>query len=192
MNPVAGRRANQPTRRLGKDCADIVTNTRRKLWTAWGWPRRWAFAAAFAALAVLVAVPGRAEPEAHYWVDVHTGLAIGGYDPLSYFVDGAARPGRREHEAEWAGVTWRFASAANRAAFLDNPHVYAPRYGGYSPSGVAEGVAVRGNPLIWSIHGQRLYLFYSPQHKLVWDRDQARIATAAEARWPAVSRTLAN
>jgi hypothetical protein len=37
------------------------------------------------------------------------------------------------------GVTYRFASAANRAAFLAEPGTYLPQYGGYCAYGMARG-----------------------------------------------------
>ena len=41
-----------------------------------------------------------------------------------------------------------------------DPDVYMPQFGGYDPLGVARGVAVAGNPNVWLIAGERLFLFY--------------------------------
>ena len=38
-----------------------------------------------------------------------------------------------------------------------------PRFGGYDPIGVARGVAVAGDPRLWILAGERLYLFYTPR-----------------------------
>ena len=44
------------------------------------------------------------------WVVVnrYTGLAIDGFDPVAYFVDGAPKAGRAELELRSGGATWRF------------------------------------------------------------------------------------
>ena len=94
-------------------------------------------------------------------IDHHTGLAIGGFDPVAYFTDGAATPGTDEFECILAGAVWRFRNQGNRAAFMADPEVYMPRFGGYDPVAVARGVAVAGNPRLWLIAGERLYLFHT-------------------------------
>ena len=69
--------------------------------------------------------------------------------------------------------------------------VYAPRYGGYDPSGVARGVARPGNPLLWKVAGERLYLFYDAQAQAEFAADQDAIIAGADEHWPEVERTLA-
>ena len=60
----------------------------------------------------------------------------------------------------YGGAVWRFCNIGNRAAFAARPDVYMPQFGGYDPVGVARGVAVAGNPNLWLIAGERLFLFY--------------------------------
>ena len=93
-------------------------------------------------------------------VDWHTGLALSGYDPVAFFTDSRALTGSAEIELRHDGVIWRFRNVGNRAAFAGRPDVYMPHYGGYDPVGIARGVAVAGNPLVWAILGERLFLFY--------------------------------
>src|SRR5262249_51341711 len=83
--------------------------------------------------------------------DSNTGLAISGIDPVAYFTDRAALAGRPENEYRYAGVIWRFLNPGNQAAFVANPEVYLPRYGGYDPVAIGRGVAVPGNPLLLGI-----------------------------------------
>ena len=66
-------------------------------------------------------------------IDRNTGLAISGFDPVAYFTDAQALPGKSEFEQVVAGTAWRFRNAGNRAAFLADPDVYMPRFGGYDP-----------------------------------------------------------
>ena len=53
-------------------------------------------------------------------------LAIGGYDPVAYFTDNKAVPGRAEHELVWDGARWRFATAAHRDLFARDPRALCP------------------------------------------------------------------
>jgi hypothetical protein len=123
-------------------------------------------------------------------VDRNSGLAISGFDPVAYFTDAQALQGKGEFEQTVAGAVWRFRSAGNSAAFMADPDVYMPRFGGYDPVGVARGVAVEGNPRLWVISGERLYLFYSAETKAEFAGDSDRIVTTANRQWPSISRLL--
>ena len=117
-----------------------------------------------------------------YAPDPNSGLALGGRDPLSYQLDGLPRPGVRVAEAIWRGVAWRFASDANRAAFLRDPNAFAPRIGGYDAQAAAAGLLVEADPDIFLIRSGRLYLFRTLASR---DRFAADLAAAAraEAEW---------
>jgi hypothetical protein len=123
-------------------------------------------------------------------VDHRTGVAIAGFDPVAYFVDKAAELGQHEFEHPFGGAIWRFRNEGNRAAFIADPEVYMPRFGGYDPVGVARGVAVAGDPRLWLIVGERLYLFYSIEARVTFAADVEQAVATAERRWPAVQRTL--
>lgn len=144
-----------------------------------------------AALAGGLAFPVGAATTELIVVDPHTGLAISGYDPVAYFTDNAPRPGKAEIEYTFAGAVWRFRNQGNRAAFLDDSDIYMPRFGGYDPVGVARGTALPGDPRLWLISGERLYLFFTPENKAAFAADPEQIATDAERKWPTVQLTLA-
>ena len=74
----------------------------------------------------------------------------------------------------------------NRAAFEGHPEIYQPRYGGYDPVGIARGVALAGSPLVWSIVGDRLYLFYSEAARATFIADPQAAIAAADGRWQGV------
>ncbi|KPQ05208.1 MAG: YHS domain [Rhodobacteraceae bacterium HLUCCA12] len=112
------------------------------------------------------------------------GLALRGYDPVAYFVDGRARPGEPEWTAEWDGAEWRFSSADNRDAFVAAPEDYAPQYGGFCAWAVSQGYTAPTNPHAWAIVDGRLYLNVTRRVQRRWERDaQAHIARA-DANWP--------
>jgi hypothetical protein len=121
-------------------------------------------------------------------VDERTGLAIYGFDPVAYFTENAAAPGREELELPFAGAIWRFRNDGNRAAFAQRPDVYMPQFGGYDPVVLARGVATAGHPGVWLIVGERLYLFHTREARASFAADPQAIMTAAQAKWPAVER----
>jgi len=123
-------------------------------------------------------------------VDPRTGVAISGFDPVAYFTDAEPKSGRPEMEYNQAGTVWLFRNVGNRAAFVENPEVYTPQFGGYDPVAIARGVSVPGHPLFWLVSEQRLYLFYSNEARAAFAADPQQILDAAERKWPAVQRTL--
>jgi hypothetical protein len=139
-------------------------------------------------LAPLASLAATAEPTV---VNSKTGLAISGFDPVAYFVDGKPKFGRPDMELSLSGAVWRFRNEGNRAAFSDHPEVYSPRFGGYDPVAVARGASVPGHPLFWVVVGGRLYLFYDDKARTAFVADPGRIIEAAERKWPAVARTIA-
>jgi hypothetical protein len=123
-------------------------------------------------------------------VNSHTGLAISGFDPVTYFIDGKPELGRSGLELNLGGAIWQFRNEGNRAAFAAHPEVYRPRFGGYDPMAVARGESVPGHPLIWALLGERLYLFYDAKARATFLADPGRIIVAAERKWPAIARRL--
>lgn len=124
-------------------------------------------------------------------VDRQSGLAISGFDPVAYFTDGKALPGRADLELTVSGTVWRFRNEGNRAAFSEHPEVYTPRFGGYDPVAIVRGSSVPGHPLIWAIATERLYLFYNDKARAAFLADPGRIIESATRKWPAVARTIA-
>lgn len=148
---------------------------------------------AAAALVVLVGLPGepRAGTNERVVVNLYTGLAIDGYDPVAYFVDNEPRLGVSNREFNYGGAVWRFRNEGNQAAFVANPDVYAPCFGGYDPAGLARGIAVPGHPLLFAIAGERLCLFFSEAERQKFLADPEKILRAAEEHWPTIRATLA-
>ena len=165
----------------------IVTGARRK--------SRLASLLKRVAAAIILAgfgfIPGSTAEEvrpAPYWYDEETGIAIGGFDPLSYFIYNEPRVGRADNEYALNGLTWRFVNPGNRDAFAEAVSVYAPAFGGYDVVGVARGVLTEGNPVIWEIHDRQLLFFYSPAHKELFGHDSANYLAKARENWPALAR----
>ena len=155
-------------------------------------PRAGAAAFGLVLLAALGGAPAlRAATTERVVTDRHTGLAIYGVDPVAYFTNRKPVAGRAEFEFRFAGATWRFDNASNRAAFVADPKVYMPRFGGYDPVGIARGVSTPGYPQLWVIAKDRLYLFYTAQARTAFLVDPKAAVAAAEAQWPQVVQDLA-
>lgn len=124
-------------------------------------------------------------------IDPTTGLALKGFDPVSYFIDREPRPGLPRYEIAHAGAYWRFANEGNLAAFKAHPEAYMPQFGGYGALSVARGSTAPGNPAVWVVYDKRLYLFYSPTSRTVWLMKPNDFARDGAAAWPALENTLA-
>ena len=124
-------------------------------------------------------------------VNRFSGLAVEGFDPVAYFIDGRPVLGSADFEASQAGAVWRFHNEGNRASFVAHPEVYAPQFGGYDPVDVARGVTFAGNPRFWAISGERLYLFGLEAHRDAFAADPENFLRQAQARWPKLEQDLA-
>ena len=143
------------------------------------------------AVAGLPPLPGsRAATTERIVVDPVRGLALNGFDPVAYFTDSRPLLGREDLELRFAGATWRFRNEGNRAAFLENPEVYLPVFGGHDPVAVTRGVATPGHPQIWLVTGERLYLFYDADARKAFVANPATVMAQAENRWPDVLQTI--
>jgi hypothetical protein len=118
-----------------------------------------------------------------------SGVALSGFDAVTYFLSGGPQPGLPEYEIIWNGVAWRFASAANREAFAEDPEAYAPRLGGYDATAAAGGLVVQANPLLFTVTSDGLYLFRSDHARARFMADDS-IAHKAEERWSDLKRDL--
>ncbi len=134
-----------------------------------------------------MATPGLALAEA---INSAGAAAIKGFDPVAYFTRSAPTRGNPAITTRWNGVEWRFASAANRDAFVAEPERYAPAFGGFCAYAVSEGYTASIDPRAWRIEGGRLYLNYSVAIQRRWERDIPGRISRAQANWPQVSAAL--
>lgn len=114
------------------------------------------------------------------------GIALSGYDAVSYFKQGRAVPGTPENSLMWRGVTWFFATPESEMSFEMDPHAYAPQFGGYCAYGVAEGTAASGAPDAFVIFQGRLYLMHTVDMVSKVQSEMPEIVKEAQGKWPAV------
>ena len=119
-----------------------------------------------------------------------TGIALDGMDPVSYFTDEEPQQGTPAFEVVWGGVSWYFATEANREVFVRAPEIYAPQFGGHCPMGLARGYLSDGNPSIYLVINKRLYLFYSTGNKDAFQLAPETAILGARAAWPELQKAL--
>lgn len=107
--------------------------------------------------------------------------AVSGHDPVAYFTKSAPTLGDPALTYVYHGATYRFATAANRDAFIANPAKYAPQFGGYCAWAASQGRLSGPDPKIWRIVDGKLYLNCSKDAETKWLADvPGNIAKAVE------------
>lgn len=121
-----------------------------------------------------------------------TGYAVSGYDVVAYFdlaqapvgqAQPAAVAGDKDITADYNGATFAFSSEANKAKFVANPEAYVPQYDGHCAYGVSKGGKVPGNPNLWRIVDDKLYLNITKNVVGFWEEDIPGNLTLAENNW---------
>lgn len=111
------------------------------------------------------------------------GLAIDGYDTVSYFKESKAVIGKKEFEYSWSGAKWRFSSKENLELFQKDPQKYAPQYGGYCAYAMSYNEKYKISPESWSIENGKLYLNYDKETKTDWENDKKNLIEKADENW---------
>ena len=112
------------------------------------------------------------------------GRPVGGHDVVTYHTEVAPLMGDPAISAEYNGVTWTFASEANRALFLANPQRYVPAYDGHCAWALADGRKVRSDPLAYRVVDGVLYMNFSPRIQRRWEEDIPGYLEQSEDHWP--------
>ena len=112
------------------------------------------------------------------------GVALEGYDPVSYFTDGRPVQGDKKIEATFNGALYHFVSQEHRATFEKDPTKYAPAYGGFCGYAASVGKVRPANPLIWSIVDEQLIVQHTKGADELWKKDIAGNKAKADRYWP--------
>ncbi len=120
----------------------------------------------------------------HY--NLNKGLALQGYDPVSYFTENKAVEGSENISHTLEGGTYYFKSAKNRQLFIKKPQQYAPQYGGYCAYAMADGDKVKIDPETFKIIDGKLFLYYNFRFTNTlesWNKDQINLLPKANTAW---------
>jgi YHS domain-containing protein len=112
-------------------------------------------------------------------------LMLEGHDAVAYFTQGEAVKGDPAIKAEHLGVTYRFASEANKAEFLKSPEQYMPQFGGYCSNGINYAVPWGGGgaPNTWRIYRGKLYVFGGQKARDHFEMETELNLTRAHQYW---------
>lgn len=114
------------------------------------------------------------------------GVALEGYDPISYFTDGKPVKGDAKIEATYNGALYHFVSQEHRETFEKSPSKYVPAYGGFCGYAASVGKVRPANPKIWSIVDGQLIVQHTRGAAELWEKDVAGNKAKADKYWPAL------
>lgn len=140
---------------------------------------------ACAAIVLFATVASLAQSAAPKTTD---GVALGGYCPVAYVVMNQSMKGDPQHKSVHQGKTYYFANADAKKMFDAAPAKYVPAYDGLCATVVAQGMKLKSDPTLFSIHNGRAYLFSNAQAKAMFEKDKSGVIAKADANWPRVQK----
>lgn len=129
-----------------------------------------------------------------------SGYAVSGYDVVAYFdleqapagtAQPAAVPGDRDITATYNGATFAFSTERNKERFLETPEAFVPQYDGHCAYGVAKGGKAPGNPNLWRIVDNKLYLNVTKNVVGFWEQDIPGNLEKSQSNWVSLEPTPA-
>jgi len=113
----------------------------------------------------------------------HSLPAVQGYDVVSYFTGKRPVRGNGNFVVVYDGATYQFSSAENQKAFEKSPEKFVPAYGGYCAFGVSVGKKFIGDPEVWRIVENTLYLNLDTGIQADWLEDVPGRIKIADLNW---------
>lgn len=110
-------------------------------------------------------------------------VAIGGYDTVSYFTDDKPVQGRAKFHTFYNGAVWYFSSEKNRDTFKSDPVAYAPQYDGYCAWAASQNYKRPGDPLVWQIEDNKLYIKVHEGAQQKWRGNVPKHISQANDNW---------
>ncbi len=112
-------------------------------------------------------------------------LMLQGHDAVAYFKQNDAVRGDPAIKLDYKGVTWRFASEANKTEFQRAPDKYMPQFGGFCSNGINYAVpwGAGGGPNTWRIYRGKLYVFGGQSSRDQFEIDTEKNLERAHKYW---------
>ncbi len=117
------------------------------------------------------------------------GVAVHGYDTVAYFTQGKPVHGSAKFSKVHNNATYRFANAEHLKQFEANPDRYVPVYGGFCAFGVSVGAKFDGDPRLWKIVDDKLYLNLNEDIQKTWLEDVPGNITKANEAWKRIEHS---
>jgi YHS domain-containing protein len=141
----------------------------------------------FAAIVGFKSRAQQADPLRKKHFNLESNLAIHGYDPVAYFLQGAAVKGKKDLAVYHQGIIYYFSSVQNKEEFKKNPDKYEPQYGGWCAYAMGAGEGkVDVDPKTFKILDGKLYLFYNRFFNNTlpeWNKDEVNLKSKADNNW---------
>ena len=120
------------------------------------------------------------------------GIALDGYDPVSYFDSKGPSRGQSNLKVQNSGAQYLFATVENKQKFEKEPQKYVPQFGGWCAFAVADSKSkVEVDPKSFLIQDGKLLLFYNglwANTREKWlhtnTKSAAEFLKTAEQNWP--------
>jgi len=120
------------------------------------------------------------------------GIALKGYDTVSYFTSGGPVLGSANFTEKFNGATYWFANSANRDTFKANPEKYIPAFGGFCAMGLALEQKLDVDPQLWRIVDGALYLNIHKPAQTRWLEDVKGNIEKANKNWSGIKDKAPN
>jgi YHS domain-containing protein len=101
-------------------------------------------------------------------------LALGGLSPVELVDTGATVQGDLKFSTTYLGYIYQFPNAASKAKFDANREKYNVHLYGYCPVSLAAKQTLKGDPAIFSVFDNRLFIFKDGPAKAMFDRDPSQ------------------
>ena|SRR5271165_6004967 len=110
-------------------------------------------------------------------------LALSGYDPVSYFIDGHPEKGSADYQASYDDATYWFKTPEHRATFVADPDHYAPQFQGFCTVTLSRRAKYEADPGAWVIADGKLYVFGAKEAVPVFRAQTASVIEKATDNW---------
>jgi YHS domain-containing protein len=110
-------------------------------------------------------------------------LALKGYDPVSYFLDGHPEKGSADYQASYDDATYWFKTPEHRATFVTDPDHYAPQFQGFCTVTLSRGARLEADPDAWVIADGKLFVFAAKEAVPMFRAQTASVIEKATDNW---------
>ena len=125
-------------------------------------------------------------------LNIEEGIALSGYDPVSYFLSNEPKLGDKKLSVKHQGAIYLFSSQKNKDTFLKSPASYLPQYGGWCAFAMGDyGEKVEVNPKTFKIVDGKLYLFYNSLLNNTlksWNKNEKKLKAQADKNWKIITK----
>ncbi|MBX3378504.1 MAG: hypothetical protein KF805_00290 [Phycisphaeraceae bacterium] len=120
------------------------------------------------------------------------GLALEGFDPVSYFTDPKPVRGDVALARTYGGATYLFANPDHKDQFEKEPSRYVPAFGGFCGYAASINKISTINPEIYQVIDGKLVLQHTPEAYRLFNQDTAANFEKAEQNWPGLAHRRCN